>query len=284
MQIEIQNAVTIEAETLGEQENPLVLLVSGAGAPSSFWPFRFREAIASSGFFVVSYCHRDTGCSTHFTSAYGIKDLLGDLEQLLAYFQPRNVHIVGHSMGGYLALMAACSVKRRFSSVCSISAGPTVDAKSMKRLGMTSPTDETWATLMQNMPSGVYEKDLPGWLKSWKFLNGSRPFDYGMAEQYTQSLYSTSFENWRVADNHIHAMTTLPKQLADDLTRLLSCPLLVLHGSEDPLVPPNNGIATAKLVEHAKLHLLAGAGHMFFHDSIWSEIFREIDLHLRSSE
>ena len=90
MQIEIQNAVTIEAETLGEQENPLVLLVSGAGAPSSFWPFRFREAIASSGFFVVSYCHRDTGCSTHFTSAYGIKDLLGNLEHGASPWRPDN--------------------------------------------------------------------------------------------------------------------------------------------------------------------------------------------------
>ena len=87
---------------------------------------------------------------------------------------------------------------------------------------------------MRNQPSGEFTRDLPGWMESWRFLNGSRPFDERAAARYTQALYVGDPRNAQVAVNHVHAMSTVPETLAEDLTRV-RCPVQVIHGTEDPL-------------------------------------------------
>ena len=50
----------------------------------------------------------------------------------------------------------------------------------------------------------------------------------------------------------------------DDITDRLgeiSCPALVIHGDEDPLVPLDGGRATARAIPNAKLVVAAGMGH-----------------------
>lgn len=46
-----------------------------------------------------------------------------------------------------------------------------------------------------------------------------------------------------------------------DLCRGIDLPFLVIHGTEDPLVPREGGIDTAEKVPGAKLHLVEGMGH-----------------------
>ena len=41
----------------------------------------------------------------------------------------------------------------------------------------------------------------------------------------------------------------------------ITSPTLVIHGSEDPLVPPEHGIHTAEQVEGAHFVLIEGMGH-----------------------
>jgi pimeloyl-ACP methyl ester carboxylesterase len=43
--------------------------------------------------------------------------------------------------------------------------------------------------------------------------------------------------------------------------RALACPTLVLHGAEDPVLPPANGAALAQGIPGARLHVLPGMGH-----------------------
>ena len=70
-------------------------------------------------------------------------------------------------------------------------------------------------------------------------------------------------------------MTTVPASLADDLTRATT-PCLVVHGTEDPLVPVDHGQALARLIPGCRLQLLAGAGHMFFHRGLWEQLAEAI--------
>jgi pimeloyl-ACP methyl ester carboxylesterase len=49
-----------------------------------------------------------------------------------------------------------------------------------------------------------------------------------------------------------------------DRSRLLKglrCPALVIHGTEDPLVPAACGIDTAQQIRDARLELIEGMGH-----------------------
>ena len=276
--INIRNSIQLSFDTFGEEHNPLVLLIPGAGAPANFWPDDFCRDIATTEKFVVRFSHRDTGNSTHLDEQYSIDELLQDMVAFVDEFANTVVHLVGHSMGGYLAQMAMCTFPGKFASVTSISAGSVVSPEIASELGMSSVSQETWQTLMTNQPEGNFEQDLPGWLESWRFLNGTRPFDESMAIGYTRRLYTGDPRNAQVAVNHIHAMSTVPNTLPEQL-RNSQCPFLVIHGTEDLLVPLDNGEASARLVPNSNIIRLEGAGHMFFDRALWDEISTCIVFH-----
>jgi pimeloyl-ACP methyl ester carboxylesterase len=272
--------IQLVGELMGPEDGDLVVLISGAGAPAQFWPRTFCEGLAERGFRVVRYHHRDTGHSTHLDEPYPIGELVDDLGAIIARFHDDGpVHLVGHSMGGFIAQLFACRGEFSLGSVTSISAGSATDHKLCARLEMSQPTSETWDFLMANQPKGNFGQDLEGWLGTWKFLNGAVPLDEKLATLYTRALYEGDPRNAQAATNHVHAMSTVPVQLVDDL-RQLRCPFLVLHGTEDPLVPMDNGMVTAGLVDGSRFVPLRGAGHMFFHEGVWSIILDEILPHL----
>jgi pimeloyl-ACP methyl ester carboxylesterase len=278
--VEVREAVFLATDSCGSSHHPLVLLISGAGAPAAFWPEEFRRDLASAGRHVVRYCHRDTGTSTRFDEPYPIGELLADLMALVDRFGGREMHLVGHSMGGYLAEMAMVGFPGRFASVTSISAGPTVSPDLAEALCLSRARQSTWDVLMQNHPTGDFDRDLPGWLRSWRLLNGSRRFNEEMAVSYTRSLYRGDPRNIGVAANHIHAMRTVPSSLAENLGHV-GRPFLVMHGSEDPLVPLDNWEASARLVAGSTMRVLQGAGHMFFTPATWDEIRECVERHTR---
>ncbi len=282
MQLSINNSTQLHVDTYDSSQHQLLVLIAGAGAPAEFWPGEFCTNLANAGYYVARYSHRDTGLSTHFADKYPIDVLLDDLIMLIIKLQHSSAHLVGHSMGGYLCQMAMCRHPDFTISATSISAGPTVDPEDMSKLGMSSPPESTWQTLMKNQPAGDYHTDLSGWLQSWRFLNGSRPFEREMAEQYTRSLYIGDSRNAQVAINHISAMATFPRSLLSELKRT-DCPLLSIHGTEDPLVPLDNGAASARLAPRGKLYHMPGAGHMFFHAESWREISQHILEHISES-
>ena len=44
----------------------------------------------------------------------------------------------------------------------------------------------------------------------------------------------------------------------------IEAPTLVVHGTEDRMLPVANGELIARLIPHARLELLEGVGHMFW--------------------
>jgi pimeloyl-ACP methyl ester carboxylesterase len=257
-------------------------LLSGAGAPSAFWPAAFCRHLAEKGLFVIRYDHRDVGYSTHTSAPYDIFALLDDGVAVLDAFQVTAAHLVGHSMGGYLVELAAVHRASRVLSATMISAGPTVAPSVAAELGLSALKQETWEALLGNRPTGDWASDLPGWMRSWRLLHGSQELDEEMAVRYTHELYTRDARDASVAERHIAAMGTVPAELAADLKRV-TAPGLVLHGTEDPLVPVDHGMAIARSIRGCRFRPLPGAGHMFFHRDLWERLASHILAHLRAA-
>ncbi|QUH06224.1 alpha/beta fold hydrolase [Saccharopolyspora erythraea] len=51
-----------------------------------------------------------------------------------------------------------------------------------------------------------------------------------------------------------------------DVLPLITAPTLILHGDEDRLTPPDNAALLASRIPDARVHLLAGARHAYFHE------------------
>jgi len=55
-------------------------------------------------------------------------------------------------------------------------------------------------------------------------------------------------------------------------------PTLVIHGSEDPLVPVQGGIDTAEAIPNSELLIIEGMGH-FIMEEVWVDIIDAIGQH-----
>lgn len=108
-------------------------------------------------------------------------------------------------------------------------------------------------------------------------------FEEERAVRYTEWLYRGDPRNCQVAENHIHAMTTVPTSLEDRL-QTLQLPATVIHGTADRLVPLDHGETTAHLLPGADLIRLQSAGHMFLNTQTLSEIAAALDTHLRRGD
>jgi pimeloyl-ACP methyl ester carboxylesterase len=278
-----RGAIRLWSEGLGAPGRLCALLISGAGSHAAFWPDDFCRLLAEAGLFVIRYDHRDIGYSTHTEADYDLFTLLDDAMAVLDAHRVAAAHLAGHSMGGYLTAMAAAYRAPRVLSATMISAGPTVTPAVAADLGLSSVRAETWEALLENRPTGDFEADLPGWMKSWHLLHGSFPLDEAMAARYTRELYIRNARDASVAERHTAAMSTVPASLAGDLSRVIA-PGLVIHGTEDPLVPVDHGQAVARLIPGCRLRLIPGAGHMFLHPELWSELAGYVVDHMISAD
>jgi len=258
-------------ETFGGDRDTLVLLIAGAGAPAEYWPQSFCEALAARQYQVVRFWHRDTGQSTHFDEPYSIDLLIDDVLAILDSRACETAHLVGHSMGGYIAQLISTRHPGRVLSCIALAAGPLASEKGKQQLGLSSPDEALWPKLMENLPKGDFDRDLPGWMASWQLLNGQLDIEQDLARAYTRALYSGPASNHQAAENHIHAMTTVADCLAADLGKC-DVPILYIHGEFDPLVPPDHGAKAAELARYGALEILPDAGHMYFNRHIWDRI------------
>ena len=283
-----QTGVRLWSEGLGDSGQPVVLLVMGAMNQGMVWPDAFCEEIASAGFCVVRYDHRDTGQSPappyalpYAMQPYGLAELAADaLAVALAWAGKRPVHWIGMSMGGTLAQMAALDIADPGSAT---HAGAKIASLTLM---MTTPDLSVAAratTGMPQFPASPLPPPLPAYLdyvsrsardgahtpdavldkmvEGWRAANGAA---HGFDEAQTQALMQRVLERTSQpfgALNHV-AATLGARDLSSALGQL-HLPTLIIHGDDDPLLPPEHGAALARLIPNASLLRVPGMGHMF---------------------
>jgi len=268
--IQVSNCLNIWIKTYGEVSHQACLLINGAGANSSFWSDKLIHSLVSKGFFVITYDHRDFGYSDKLDfnkKPYDVMDLAQDAINILDSLKIDKAHIVGQSMGGFIAQLLAIHYPDRLISLTSISS-------STNSPDIPPPLKETWDIFMENNPSGIYENDLKGFLKVWKYLNGTADFDEDLAIEYTRNIYARQKIKGALGASHVKAQANLTDR--SEQLKKENIPALIIHGEEDYLVDKYGGIQTAECMPDSKLVLIPQMGHMPFNRNILMKMENEI--------
>ena len=104
-----------------------LLLISGINADSASWA-GVCEKLAKY-FRVITFDNRASGRSSMPKGRYSVREMAEDAAGLLNYLQIKKCHVVGHSMGGYIAQVMALRHPER---ICKLVLEATAPASSIR--------------------------------------------------------------------------------------------------------------------------------------------------------
>jgi pimeloyl-ACP methyl ester carboxylesterase len=264
------NGVEICTETFGDPKDPAILLVMGATASMLRWPTDFCERLAAGGRFVIRYDNRDTGCSVNYdpgTVPYTVEDMADDGVAVLDAYGISRAHIVGASMGGMITQQIALRHPDRVVTITPIMSTPDPSGVAAAAAGESAasplpmPSEEFMAKAMAALTLDWDDEDavLQNGINMIEALTGTaHPFDEAEARDLTMNEMKRA-TNYRSNQNHILAIANTPPWR----TRLseITAPTLVIHGTDDPILPFGHGEALAAEIPGAKMLRLEGSGH-----------------------
>jgi pimeloyl-ACP methyl ester carboxylesterase len=279
-------------ETFGKKEDTPILLIQGSGAQGLLWQEHFCEKLAQKGYYVIRYDHRDTGQSSHIDyhkNPYELKDLMEDAKLILDTLELDKVHIVGSSMGGYIAQLLGIYYPEKvltltlmMSSLLSISLEHAF-LEDRNPFSLPLPTKQFTNSLLEIGPVPQTQAGLVDYMFSvWSAYNGTAlPYD---------SLYWTSLakiwisrtKNLAASYNHRLAVSASPLNREGELKNL-HLPTLIIHGSVDPFFPVEHAYALQKAISSSSLVIVEKMGHLF-HDAFIETVLDALVPHLQKHD
>lgn len=248
----------LHCERGGEGE-PL-LLIQGMGGTHLSWGEPFRSALEAS-FDVIVFDNRGIGLSAPFEGSFTIVEMGEDAAGLLDELGVESAHVVGISMGGMIAQELALAQPRRLRS---LTLGCTYCGGEGSRLMPRENAEK----LAGAMASG--DRD--------KAIRASYEVNLSPAFRADEDAYAAFH---RMATEVPAAKKTIELQAQaifghDTSSRLgeISAPTLIVHGTEDGVLPVENGHQIASLMPDARLEILEDVGHMFW----WEQPQRSAEL------
>ena len=199
----------------------------------------------------IAFDHRNTGLSPSSDEPFSLADLAADAVALLDELGLDSAHVFGISMGGMIAQQLVLEHPERVRTLvlgCTYAGGE----------GQALTGAETAAILGEAMQSGDRERALrAGWevnvsaawaadednYTAWRPIAGTRPVPVAVIMRQAQAIMA-------------HDVGARLEEIA--------APTLVIHGTEDRMLPYANGVAIAQRIPNARLETLEGVGHMFW--------------------
>ena len=254
------NGVEVCVQTFGPTDAVPVLLIGGAACSMLYWDDEFCAQLAAGPRFVLRYDHRDTGRSTTCPPGepnYTISDLRDDLIGVLDAFAIERAHLVGLSMGGGLAQLAALEHPGRVASLTLIATSPAGPSEAGDLPSMSEEVQAEFGALTE--PDWSDHAAVIEWLATQEQLCAARsvPFDLAGMRATMARVLDRAIDIRSMANHFSILGGDAPRNgLAE-----IGAPTLVLHGDEDPLFPPAHGAALAAEIPGARLVRLPRMGH-----------------------
>ncbi|SFI06379.1 MULTISPECIES: alpha/beta fold hydrolase [unclassified Bacillus (in: firmicutes)] len=272
------NGINICTESFGNPSKPAVLLINGATNSMVYWDKEFCQKLADTGRYVIRYDNRDVGRSITYepgTSNYTVVDMANDATGVIDAYNINQAHIVGMSLGGMIAQVVAFHNPQRVLSMTLISSSLFGSDDNDRGL------PEMDESLLAYHAKGAIldwsdEESIINYLvEGAKMLCGSHhTFDEKRARELTTQDFKRA-NNLLSMFNHA---TLVGNDYYEGKIKEIKVPSLVIHGTEDTILPYEHGLALAKELPNASLLTLEGTGHEIHFDD-WDKIINAISSH-----
>lgn len=227
-----------------------VLFIQGTGVHGHGWWPQVEEL--SREYACLSFDNRGVGGSDPPAGGISVESMAGDAAAVLDAAGWASAHVVGHSLGGPIALALALGHRGRVRSLallCTLADG-----------GKVAPP--SWQMISAGLRSQI------GTRRSRRngFLDLLYPPDFlagtdrdALARELRPLLGHDVAIQPPVVPRQLRALRAC--NFAPRLSELLGLPTLVISGAHDPIAPPALGRAIAEGISGAELHVFEDAAH-----------------------
>jgi pimeloyl-ACP methyl ester carboxylesterase len=248
------NGIDIKYEINGAGR-PLVL-IAGLGYDRWMW-HRMVPGLARH-FQVVTFDNRGCGGSDKPPGPYSAQLLAADTAGLLAALDLDHAHVMGHSMGGFVAQALALSrpelIDKLILSATNFGGPRHIPVTPEAMAVLTDTSGDPMARLRR----GILISCTPGFgdqhpeiVEEWLAYRASHPIDpVGYQAQLAIGMGLLA-----EADSFEHKLKDVQAET------------LILFGEDDQVVPPGNAALLAAVVPNSTVRILPRAGHFFPFDA-----------------
>jgi len=222
----------------------VLLLLAGLGQGA--WAWRYQLPAFEQHYETIAYDQRGTGRASTPCEPYGIEELAQDAADAL---DGRAAHVVGFSMGGYVALTLALARPELVRSLVLAGTG----AGGPERVPRPAHVREAFTAALGLPPDEFGRATMPytfspGWPES-------------QPERFEEILAARLEQPTSVETIEAHVAACYDFYAHGCAVERIDAPALVIHGDADLIVPVENGRALARRLPNARYVELPGRGH-----------------------
>jgi pimeloyl-ACP methyl ester carboxylesterase len=221
-------------ECHGRPEREPLLLLEGLGGDIPGW--RRNIPTLSAELFVVAYDFRGNGRSDAPEGPMTMVTFVDDTVALLDELNLESAHLYGQSFGGMVAQELVLAHPERVRSL--ILAATHCGGMNVIRSDAKVSKDRPWLQLY----SEAFAREHPDHVRDDIRVGGQNP-----PRPHAQRSQRQAVQGFDVCDR----------------LGQITVPVLILHGTEDRVIHPDNARILSERIPHAELVLLEGVGHVY---------------------
>ncbi len=227
---------------------PLVLIM-GLRRNIEWWYCQIPSL--SKYFKVIIFDNRGAGRSDKPDIEYSIPLFADDTAGLMEALGIHNAHILGISMGGYVAQELALKYPDKVRSLilgCTGCGGNRAVLMSEERMNKFTANEGL-------SPEEILRKDMDIYFSD-RFIEAH--------PEKVQEFVNVSLRYYQPKEAFFRQFEACLKHDTADRLSGIKVPVLIMAGDDDPLVPPENSRILKERMPHAQLYLFPGLRHCFF--------------------